>query len=66
MDRKLSITERLAGSIRLDDQKLIDEIIESEIWDYDEDLECMEGWPSDSEKEAPDEAIMSRMKEEKA
>jgi len=66
MDRKLSITERLAGSIRLDDLKLIDEIIESEIWDNDEDLECMEGWPSDSEKEAPDEAIMSRMKEEKA
>ena len=63
MDRKLSITERLAGSIRLDDQKLIDEIIESEIWDYDEDLECMEGWPSDSEKEAPDEAIMSRNEE---
>ena len=26
MDRKLSITERLAGSIRLDDQKLIDEM----------------------------------------
>jgi hypothetical protein len=38
----------------------------SEIWDYDEDLECMEGQPSDSEKEAPDEAIMSRMKKEKA
>ena len=66
MDRKLSITERLAGSIRLDDQKLIDEIIESEIWDYDKDLECMEGWPSDSEKEAPDEVIISRMKKEKA
>lgn len=40
----------MAGSIQLDDQKLIDEIIESEIWDYDEDLECMEGWPSDSEE----------------
>ena len=36
MDHKLSIAERLAGSIQLDDQKLIDEIIESEIWDYDE------------------------------
>jgi hypothetical protein len=37
MDHKLSIAERLAGSIQLDDQKLIDEIIESEIWDYDEE-----------------------------
>jgi hypothetical protein len=37
MDHKLSISERLAGSIQLDDQKLIDEIIESEIWDYDEE-----------------------------
>jgi hypothetical protein len=37
MDQKRSIAERLAGSIQLDDQKLIDEIIESEIWDYDED-----------------------------
>ncbi|MCX6679186.1 MAG: hypothetical protein NTX42_02285 [Methanothrix sp.] len=36
MDHKLSITECLAGSIQLDDQKLIDEIIESEIWDYDD------------------------------
>ena len=36
MDHKLSIAERLAGSIQLDDQKLIDEIIESEIWNYDE------------------------------
>jgi hypothetical protein len=34
MDRKLSIAERLAGSINLY-PKLIDEIIESEIWDYD-------------------------------
>lgn len=66
MDHKLSITERLAGSIQLDDQKLIDEIIESEIWNYDEDLECMEGWPSDSEKEVHDEATISRMKKEKA
>jgi hypothetical protein len=37
MDHKLSIAERLAGSIQLDDQKLIDEIIESEIWNYDDD-----------------------------
>ncbi len=37
MDKKLSIAERLAGSIQLDDQKLIDEIIESEIWNYDDD-----------------------------
>lgn len=37
MDKKLSITERIAGSIQLDDQKLIDEIIESELWNYDED-----------------------------
>jgi len=50
MKPKVSITERLIGSIHLDDQKLIDEIIESEIWDYDEDLECMADWPSDSEK----------------
>ena len=64
MDRKLSIAERLAGSIQLDDQKLIDEIIELEIWDYDEDLECMGGWPSYSEKEDLNEAIMSRMKNE--
>ena len=46
----------MAGSIQLDDQKLIDEIIESEIWDYDEDLECMAGWPTDSEKSDHDEA----------
>jgi hypothetical protein len=39
MDKKLSIAERLAGSIQLDDQKLIDEIIESEIWNYDDDNE---------------------------
>ena len=56
MKPKVSITERLIGSIHLDDQKLIDEIIESEIWDYDEDLECMAGWPSDSEKSDHDEA----------
>lgn len=56
MKPKVSITDRLAGSIQLDDQKLIDEIIESEIWDYDEDLECMAGWPSDSEKSDHDEA----------
>jgi hypothetical protein len=56
MKPKVSITERLAGSIQLDDQKLIDEIIESEIWDYDEDLECMANWPSDSEKSDHDEA----------
>ena len=56
MKPKVSITELLAGSIQLDDQKLIDEIIESEIWDYDEDLECMAGWPSDSEKSDHDEA----------
>ena len=56
MDHKLSITERLAGSIQLDDQKLIDEIIESEIWDYDEDLECRTGWPSDSEESDYNEA----------
>jgi hypothetical protein len=37
MDHKLSIAERLAGSIQLDDQKLIDEIIESETWNYDDD-----------------------------
>jgi len=37
MDKKLSIAERLAGLIQLDDQKLIDEIIESEIWNYDDD-----------------------------
>ena len=37
MKPKVSIAERLAGSIQLDDQKLIDEIIESETWDYDED-----------------------------
>jgi len=40
MDKKLSIAERLAGSIKLDDQKLIDEIIESEIWDYDEETKA--------------------------
>ncbi len=40
MDKKLSIAERLAGSILLDDQKLIDEIIESEIWNYDDDNEA--------------------------
>ena len=56
MKPKVSITERLTGSIHLDDQKLIDEIIESEIWDYDEDLECMADWPSDSEKSDHDEA----------
>jgi hypothetical protein len=56
MKPKVSIAERLAGSIQLDDQKLIDEIIESEIWDYDEDLECMADWPSDSEKSDHDEA----------
>jgi len=39
MDKKLSIAERLAGSIKLDDPKLIDEIIESEIWNYDEETE---------------------------
>jgi len=50
MKPKVSIAERLAGSIQLDDQKLIDEIIESEIWDYDVDLECKADWPSDSEK----------------
>jgi hypothetical protein len=37
MDKKLSIAERLAGSIQLYDQKLIDEIIESEIWNDDDD-----------------------------
>jgi hypothetical protein len=38
MDKKKPIiAERLAGSIKLDDQKQIDEIIESEIWDYDND-----------------------------
>lgn len=57
MTPKVSISERLAGSIQLDDQRLIDEIIESEIWDYDKDLECMAGWPSDSEKSDHDEAI---------
>ncbi len=36
MYRKQSIAERLAGSIQLDDEKLIDEIIDSEIWDYDD------------------------------
>ncbi len=46
----------MAGSIQLDDQKLIEEIIESEIWDYDEDLECMADWPSDSKKSDHDEA----------
>ena len=56
MKPKVSITERLIGSIHLDDQKLIDEIIESEIWDYDEDLECMADWPSDSEKSDHDGA----------
>ena len=56
MKPKVSITERLIGSIHLDDQKLIDEIIESEIWDYDEDLECMADWPSDSKKSNHDEA----------
>lgn len=56
MKPKVSITERLAGSIQLGDQKLIDEIIESEIWDYDEDLECMADWPSGSEKSDHDEA----------
>jgi hypothetical protein len=40
MDHKLSIAERLAGSIQLDDQKLIDEIIESETWNYDDDNEA--------------------------
>ncbi|MDD2836427.1 MAG: hypothetical protein PHY05_09805 [Methanothrix sp.] len=40
MDKKLSISDRLAGSIQLDDQKLIDEIIKSEIWNYDDDNEC--------------------------
>ncbi len=58
MKPKVSITERLAGSIQLDDQKLIDEIIESEIWDYYEDLECMADWPSDSEKSDHDEATI--------
>ncbi len=56
MKPRVSITERLAGSIHLEDQKLIDEIIDSEIWDYDEDLECMAGWPSDSDKSDHDEA----------
>ena len=56
MKPKVSITERLAGSTHLDDQKLIEEIIESEIWDYDEDLECMADLPSDSEKSDHDEA----------
>ncbi len=56
MKPKVSITERLAGSIHLDDQKLIDEIFESEMWDYDEDLEYMTGWPSDSEKSNQDDA----------
>jgi hypothetical protein len=40
VDHKLSIAERLAGSIQLDDQKLIDEIIESETWNYDDDNEA--------------------------
>ena len=56
MKPKVSITERLTGSIQLDDQKLIDEIIESEIWDYDEDLDFLADWPSDSEKSDHDEA----------
>ena len=55
----------MIGSIHLDDQKLIDEIIESEIWDYDEDLECVADWPSDSEKsdtmERPPEAKKSKL-----
>ena len=47
MDHKLSIAERLAGSIQLEDQKLIDEIIESETWNYDDDNE--ETAPGDEE-----------------
>ena len=47
MDRKLSIAERLAGSIKLEDQKLIDEIIESETWNYDDDNK--EAAPGDEE-----------------
>jgi hypothetical protein len=49
MDHKLSIAERLAGSIQLDDQKLIDEIIESEIWNYDDD-DNNEATATDDEK----------------
>jgi hypothetical protein len=48
MDQKQSIAERLAGSIKLDDQKLIDEIIESEIWNYDDDDK--EATATDNEK----------------
>ena len=62
MKPKVSITDRLIGSIHLDDQKLIDEIIESEIWDYDEDLEFMADRPSDSEKSDNDEATTLGMK----
>ncbi len=32
MNLKSTITERLAGSIKLDDEGLIDEIVESEDW----------------------------------
>jgi hypothetical protein len=50
MDKKLSITERIAGSIQLDDQKLIDEIIESEIWNYDDDDDDNEATATGNEK----------------
>lgn len=39
MKQGRSIAERLAGSIKLDDRELIDEIIESDMYaDFDEDL----------------------------
>jgi len=50
MDKKMSITERLSGSIQLDDQKLIDEIIESEIWNYDDDDDDNEATATGNEK----------------
>jgi len=37
-EKKKSITDELAGSIKLD-PKLVDEIIEMQIWDYDPELE---------------------------
>ena len=48
------IAERLAGSIKLDDQELIDEIIESDMYaNFDENLYCDE----EAHQETPDQSL---------
>lgn len=54
MKQGRGISERLAGSIKLDDQELIDEIIESDMYaDFDDDLYCDE----EEHQETPDQSM---------